>query len=390
MNKMVINRVRVGNNNVTANISNCDLITASATGSGINVMNDSGKTIRLNIVNCRSIKSDYTPMPLFYPSYGTGTTAYIANCQYSALGNANVTVNYLASSAINTSAVSIGAAKFTVDANGNITKVNNVTTSFPSSQGDANTYLKNDGSGNLSWAAGGGGGATGDIEVDSIMVGTAAVPSSGIGSQGDIATSGILRGNSLTINGTSVITSARALQNVTLPSHNHAGTDINSGTVADARLSSNIPKKDSVNAFTNFVSIEKTATENLLTLTGGTITTQKHVLKVTGTMPATADPGTFNRIVEVQATSGNSGRNEYPFNMELRSGGTASCFSAAGRFYNERAGTGALGFGSWGRASNNGIAAQAAATTSGYNYGGTFDARGGDLSVVGGWGATNI
>lgn len=170
-------------------------------------------------------------------------------------------------------------------------------------------------------------------------------------------------------------------QNVTLPSHNHAGTDINSGTVADARLSSNIPKKDSVNAFTNFVSIEKTATENLLTLTGGTITTQKHVLKVTGTMPATADPGTFNRIVEVQATSGNSGRNEYPFNMELRSGGTASCFSAAGRFYNERAGTGALGFGSWGSASNNGIAAQAAATTSGYNYGGTLDARGGAVNV---------
>ncbi|HOR65973.1 MAG TPA: hypothetical protein PLE18_14050, partial [Candidatus Sumerlaeota bacterium] len=46
-------------------------------------------------------KSDYTPMPLFYPSYGTGTTAYIANCQYSELGNTNVTVNYLASNSIN-------------------------------------------------------------------------------------------------------------------------------------------------------------------------------------------------------------------------------------------------------------------------------------------------
>lgn len=36
---------------------------------------------------------------------------------------------------------------------GNITKINNVTTSFPASQGAANTALTNDGSGNLSWTA---------------------------------------------------------------------------------------------------------------------------------------------------------------------------------------------------------------------------------------------
>jgi hypothetical protein len=36
---------------------------------------------------------------------------------------------------------------------GNITKINNVTTSFPATQGSANTYLKNDGSGNLSWSS---------------------------------------------------------------------------------------------------------------------------------------------------------------------------------------------------------------------------------------------
>lgn len=54
-------------------------------------------------------------------------------------------------------------SEFRVTNSGNITKINNVTTSFPSSQGSADTYLKNDGSGNLSWASGPAGpaGATG-------------------------------------------------------------------------------------------------------------------------------------------------------------------------------------------------------------------------------------
>ena len=41
--------------------------------------------------------------------------------------------------------------KFQVDSNGNPVKVNNVTTSFPSVQGSADSYLINDGSGNLTW-----------------------------------------------------------------------------------------------------------------------------------------------------------------------------------------------------------------------------------------------
>lgn len=49
--------------------------------------------------------------------------------------------------------LSVGSAKFTVDASGNLTKVNDVTYSFPASQGSASTYLKNDGSGNLTWAS---------------------------------------------------------------------------------------------------------------------------------------------------------------------------------------------------------------------------------------------
>lgn len=42
---------------------------------------------------------------------------------------------------------------FQVDSTGNIVKINNVTTSFPSSQGSAGTILTNNGSGTLTWSA---------------------------------------------------------------------------------------------------------------------------------------------------------------------------------------------------------------------------------------------
>ena len=51
-----------------------------------------------------------------------------------------------------------GSSQFQVNSTGNITKINNVTTSWPSVQGAASSTLQNDGSGNLSWvslAAGG-------------------------------------------------------------------------------------------------------------------------------------------------------------------------------------------------------------------------------------------
>jgi len=52
-----------------------------------------------------------------------------------------------------TSLLSVGSAsQFQVNTSGNIVKLNNITTSFPSSQGAANSILTNDGSGNLSWS----------------------------------------------------------------------------------------------------------------------------------------------------------------------------------------------------------------------------------------------
>lgn len=84
----------------------------------------------------------------------TGSINFITG----ALNNANERVRITAAGAVGiatstpTTTLSI-AEKFQVDSNGNVLKVNNVPTSFPSSQGAANTILRNDGSGNLSWVA---------------------------------------------------------------------------------------------------------------------------------------------------------------------------------------------------------------------------------------------
>lgn len=51
------------------------------------------------------------------------------------------------------SLLSVGSSsQFQVNSSGNIVKLNNITTSFPSSQGSANSTLTNDGSGNLTWS----------------------------------------------------------------------------------------------------------------------------------------------------------------------------------------------------------------------------------------------
>jgi len=50
------------------------------------------------------------------------------------------------------SALSVGASnQFQVNSTGNLTKINNVTTSWHSTQGEASSVLQNDGSGNLAW-----------------------------------------------------------------------------------------------------------------------------------------------------------------------------------------------------------------------------------------------
>lgn len=62
----------------------------------------------------------------------------------------------------------VNSSNFTVDGNGNITKINNVVTSFPASQGGSGTVLTNDGSGGLTWSSVGSGSAS----LDSVTAAT--------------------------------------------------------------------------------------------------------------------------------------------------------------------------------------------------------------------------
>src|SRR3989344_5921205 len=65
------------------------------------------------------------------------------------LNNGNIGIGTTAPASM----FSVGASsQFQVDSSGNIVKLNNVTTSFPSSQGAANSFLRNDGVGTLTWA----------------------------------------------------------------------------------------------------------------------------------------------------------------------------------------------------------------------------------------------
>lgn len=63
------------------------------------------------------------------------------------------------------SLLSVGSSsQFQINSSGNIVKINNVSYSFPSSQGASSAVLTNDGSGNLSWAIPSGGGSSSIVE----------------------------------------------------------------------------------------------------------------------------------------------------------------------------------------------------------------------------------
>ena len=95
-----------------------------------------------------------TPTALF--SVGAGSPF-----QVDVSGNLTTSGAILATSApvgigtsLPTSLFSVGAgliSQFQIDINGNILRINDVPTSFPSGQGAASSYLVNDGAGNLTW-----------------------------------------------------------------------------------------------------------------------------------------------------------------------------------------------------------------------------------------------
>lgn len=94
-----------------------------------------------------------------------------------------------------------GDQQFQVNATGNIVKINNVTSSWPASQGAANTYLKNDGAGNFSWASGVG--SVSSITATAPLTGGTITSTGSIGiNQANVSTNGYLSfGDWATFNG---------------------------------------------------------------------------------------------------------------------------------------------------------------------------------------------
>lgn len=80
--------------------------------------------------------------------FGTNWAGYFGN------GNVFIQDNLAIGDATPAAKLSVGAiSEFQVNATGNITRINDVITSFPALQGAASTLLQNDGAGNLSWQA---------------------------------------------------------------------------------------------------------------------------------------------------------------------------------------------------------------------------------------------
>jgi hypothetical protein len=145
-------------------------INASSPGAKLDIVyNSTGVTTDANkVITANTTGATFDTTAGNLANYG----AYFTNTSTESAGSNNLTniALYLAASgadanyALITNGGNVGigttaptalfsvAEKFLVDSNGNITKINNVAYSWPSGQGSANSYLKNDGTGNLSWA----------------------------------------------------------------------------------------------------------------------------------------------------------------------------------------------------------------------------------------------
>lgn len=151
----------------SANSTSKLTVVGSGTAGGISVMAASSTTSILSsyIVAGSSVQVDST-------STGGGTVLPIdlAMAEVSAVRfqtSRNVSIGTLVDNGFkldvqgtfNATGVStFGGGLLSINATGNLTKVNNIAYSWPASQGAASTVLTNDGAGNLTWGVGGGGG----------------------------------------------------------------------------------------------------------------------------------------------------------------------------------------------------------------------------------------
>ncbi|MEK7611415.1 MAG: hypothetical protein AAB486_03545, partial [Patescibacteria group bacterium] len=115
------------------------------------------------------------------------------------------------------SQLSVGtSSQFQVNSTGNIVKINNITTSFPGSQGGASSLLSNDGSGNLTWSSATGTGLQGYWN----RIGTTLTPTTlgdNIGTTGSVGVGNTTPLNKLDVSGSVAIGS---LPTTVLPQSN--------------------------------------------------------------------------------------------------------------------------------------------------------------------------
>lgn len=93
------------------------------------------------------------PNPTIGASAATGSNVITAiNAAPTTINGARINPNFGGQAINTTSTLTTGTTgQFSIDAAGNITRINNVATSFPATQGAANSVLINDGAGSLSW-----------------------------------------------------------------------------------------------------------------------------------------------------------------------------------------------------------------------------------------------
>jgi hypothetical protein len=167
--KAINGLVKSNGTTISAATAGTDYLAPNGNGSALTNLNASN--ISTGTVAIANGGTGATTAPLARTALGLGTLATLSSVTTTEIldgtiadidinGSANINgakINptFGAQNVSTTGTLTTGSAgQFVVDASGNITKINNITTSFPSAQGAANSVLTNDGAGNLTWAAG--------------------------------------------------------------------------------------------------------------------------------------------------------------------------------------------------------------------------------------------
>ncbi len=132
-----------------------DYLTPTGNGSGLTSLNASNiSSGTLPVAQVPNLDASKITTGTFGSAQITDGTIADADVSASAaIAGSKINPNFGTQAISTTGTLTTGTAgAFAVNATGNITKINNVTTSFPSVQGAASTVLTNNGSGTLTWA----------------------------------------------------------------------------------------------------------------------------------------------------------------------------------------------------------------------------------------------